>query len=166
MKIEVIREGSGTYRVRASATVRASHRSVLDMFLRRECTTKFRDVKGCPSWEPQADGSVLARYEMKPPSIDFDMHVRKRDSHAIEFWTPPDVPGAWCDIRGAWKVHPVFFGLTHVSLDQTILIKSAWLRMIPIQSLIKGRIKNAFEDMHDSNKGFFGRLFSCLSSSS
>lgn len=162
MKIDVIREGSGNYTVRASGAVVASARDVVATFMDpKKSEVKLRDVRSCAAWEPQADGSVFARYKMKPPALDFDMYLKKEGAHEVKFWTP-DTPDSWCVIRGTWRVRPFFFGRSLVSLEQRIEIRSSWLRLLPIQTVIKGRVKNAFEDLREEPQTFFERFFSCV----
>lgn len=159
MKIEVVRDGH--YTVRASGMVAASARDVVATFMNPDKSeAKLRDVRSCTRWEPQADGSVFVRYTMKPPALDFDMYLKKEGAHEIRFWTP-DTPDSWCVIRGTWRVRPVFFGRSFVSLEQTVDIRSPWLRLLPIQPVIKGRVKNAFEDLREEPRTFLERLFSC-----
>ena len=160
MKIDVIRESSGNYTVKASSAVAASARDVIATFMDPEKSeVKLRDVRSCAAWEPQADGSIFVRYKMKPPALDFDMYLKKEGAHEVKFWTPDN---SWCVIRGTWRVRPVFFGRSFVSLEQTIEIRSAWLRALPIQPVIKGRVKNAFEDLREEPRTFLERLFSCV----
>ena len=162
MRIDVIRESSGNYTVRASSAIAASARDVIATFMDPERSeAKLRDVRSCAAWEPQADGSILVRYKMKPPALDFDMYLKREGAHEVKFWTP-DTPGSWCVIRGTWRVRPVFFGRSFVSLEQTIEIRSAWLRALPLQPVIKGRVKNAFEDLREEPRTFLERLFSCV----
>jgi len=158
MKIETIRESSGNYTVRASGAVAASARDVIATFMDPEkSAAKLRDVRSCAAWEPQADGSIFVRYKMKPPALDFDMYLKREGAHSIRFWTPD----SWCVIRGTWRVRPVFFGRSFVTLEQTIEIRSAWMRALPLQSVIKVRVKNAFEDLREEPRTFLERLFSC-----
>jgi len=165
MKIDAIRESSGNYTVRASGAVAASARDVIATFMDPEkSAAKLRDVRSCTAWEPQADGSVLARYRMKPPALDFDMYLKKEGAHAVRFWTPP-ADNSWCVIRGTWRVRPVFFGRSFVSLEQTVEVRSAWLRALPLQPVIRARVKNAFEDLREEPRTFLERLFSCARSS-
>jgi hypothetical protein len=63
MRIDVIRESSGNYTVRASSAIAASARDVIATFMDPERSeAKLRDVRSCAAWEPQADGSILVGY--------------------------------------------------------------------------------------------------------
>lgn len=138
--VEATREGTCTYRAKATGLVAAPAWRVLNVMSDpEEIRETFRDVR-------------TARVEGRVLIVELDMigalYLARAKNNTVTFWSAEDNP--WVDLRGTWTASPMVFNATcRMKLEMTVRLKMAWLRMFPVASLISSKVTQSYEDLDE-----------------
>lgn len=156
----VIQKEGPTYNARVVGVVNSSVAHVINMLTTQEGSLDFNLIKKVSLWEPKEDRtSVHVRYEMATtPSFEVDVILRVDGNNSKKIYFS-SVDDTWVDMKGSWEVKPSYLFGTHVVLENTITVKSFWLKFIPLHGIIQSTAEGLFEDLNESGGiGFFKRI--------
>lgn len=137
-------DDDSSYVVRARAPLDISCANAMELLTSRNGAAAFRDIRAYEAYEAVADGggvSVAYTAGWGPFKVPVGLHLVPRGAGTLTFKSTAGMP-----THGRWTFQETGPRSCVANLSQTLVPRgiAAW---VPLGSLLRGRVRRAFEDL-------------------